>query len=120
MVGAAPVARASPLNRGGEWGRWTGCGGATINLNCDVPESGRLLSGYSIVNAYSGKMLDDPAFSTSDGTLIQQFQLNGRPTSSGSFCRPDNLMVTGDRRSEGPGPQGPDREVRGIHLIGSD
>ena len=38
----------------------------------------------------------------------------------GSFCRPDDLMVTGDRRSEGPGPQGPDRGVRGIHLIGSD
>jgi hypothetical protein len=89
-------------------------------LNCDVPESGRLLSGYYIVDAYSGKMLDDPAFSTSDGTLIQQFQLNGGPTSSGSFCRPDDLMVTGDRRSEGPGPQGPDRGVRGIHLIGSD
>jgi len=38
----------------------------------------------------------------------------------GSSCRPDDLVVTGDRRSEGPGPQGPDREVRGIHLIGSD
>ena len=30
-----------------------------------------------IVNAYSGKVLDDPAFSTSNGTLIDQYQLNG-------------------------------------------
>jgi hypothetical protein len=36
-----------------------------------------LLSGYYIVNAYSGKVLDDPAFSTSNGTPIQQYQLNG-------------------------------------------
>jgi hypothetical protein len=36
-----------------------------------------LLSGYYIVNAYSGKVLDDPAFSTSNGTQVQQYQLNG-------------------------------------------
>src|SRR5262249_40348367 len=30
-----------------------------------------------IVNASSGEVLDDPAFSTSNGTLIQQYQLNG-------------------------------------------
>ena len=30
-----------------------------------------------MVNAYSGEVLDDPSFSTSNGTLIQQYQLNG-------------------------------------------
>ena len=46
-------------------------------LNCEALESRQLLSGYYIVNASSGKVLDDPAFSTSNGTLIQQYQLNG-------------------------------------------
>jgi endo-1,4-beta-xylanase len=32
---------------------------------------------YYVDNAASGKVLDDPNFSTSNGTLIQQFQLNG-------------------------------------------
>ena len=36
-----------------------------------------MLSGYYIVNAASGKVLDDPAFSTSNGAVIQQYQLNG-------------------------------------------
>jgi hypothetical protein len=30
-----------------------------------------------VFNAYSGKVLDDPNFSTSNGTPIIQFQLNG-------------------------------------------
>ena len=46
-------------------------------LNCEALEGRQLLSGYYIVNAYSGKVLDDPNFSTSNGTLIQQFQFNG-------------------------------------------
>ena len=46
-------------------------------LNCEALESRQLLSGYYIVNAYSGKVLDDPNFSTSDGTPIIQYQLNG-------------------------------------------
>ena len=29
-----------------------------------------------VVNASSGKVLDDPDFSTSNGTQIQQYQLN--------------------------------------------
>ena len=36
-------------------------------LNCESLESRQLLSGYYIVNASSGKVLDDPNFSTSNG-----------------------------------------------------
>ena len=32
---------------------------------------------YYVDNAYSGKVLDDPGFSTANGTVIQQYQLNG-------------------------------------------
>jgi hypothetical protein len=46
-------------------------------LNCEALDSRQLLSGYYIVNAASGKVLDDPAFSTSEGTTIDQYQLNG-------------------------------------------
>ena len=46
-------------------------------LNCEALESRQMLSGYYIVNAYSGKVLDDPNFSTTNGTPVQQFQLNG-------------------------------------------
>src|SRR5215470_11910898 len=46
-------------------------------LDCEVLESRQLLSGYYIVNAFSGKVLDDPNFSTSNGAVIQQFQPNG-------------------------------------------
>jgi Calpain family cysteine protease/Ricin-type beta-trefoil lectin domain-like len=46
-------------------------------LNCETLESRQLLSGYYIVNASSGKVLDDPAFSTSNGAIIQQYQPNG-------------------------------------------
>jgi hypothetical protein len=46
-------------------------------LNCEALEGRQMLSGLYIVNASSGKVLDDPDFSTSNGTLIQQYQLNG-------------------------------------------
>ncbi len=36
-----------------------------------------MLSAYYFINAYSGKVLDDPAFSTANGTQIDQYQLNG-------------------------------------------
>jgi hypothetical protein len=29
-----------------------------------------------IINAFSNRVLDDPGFSTSNGTLIQQYQFN--------------------------------------------
>ena len=32
---------------------------------------------YLIVNAYTGMVLDDPASSTANGTIIEQYQLNG-------------------------------------------
>ena len=46
-------------------------------LNCEALESRQLLSGYYIVNAASGKVLDDPGGSTSNGAVIEQWQLNG-------------------------------------------
>ena len=46
-------------------------------LNCEALESRQLLSGYYIINEYSGKVLDDPGASTSNGAVIDQWQLNG-------------------------------------------
>ena len=46
-------------------------------LNCEALESRQLLSVYYIVNASSGKVLTDPAFSASYGTPIAQYQLYG-------------------------------------------
>src|SRR5271166_6069215 len=63
--------------------RWRGTGPMTRvrrrnhQLNCEALESRQLLSGYYIVNEASGKVLDDPAFSTSNGAVIDQWQLNG-------------------------------------------
>ena len=36
-----------------------------------------MLSGYYIVNEYSGKVLDDPGASPNNGAVIDQWQLNG-------------------------------------------
>src|SRR5271165_7453007 len=46
-------------------------------LDCEALEGRQLLSGYYIVNAASGKVLDDPGGSTSNGAVIEQWQLNG-------------------------------------------
>ncbi len=46
-------------------------------LKCEDLESRQLLSGYYIMNAASGDALDDPGGSTSYGTTIDQWQLNG-------------------------------------------
>jgi hypothetical protein len=46
-------------------------------LDCQALESRQMLSGFYIVNASSGKVLDDPDFSTGNGTIVQQYQLNG-------------------------------------------
>jgi endo-1,4-beta-xylanase len=64
--------------------RWRGTG--PINrvrprnhrLNCEALESRQSLSGVYIVNAASGKALTDPGGSTSNGAVIQQYQLNGQ------------------------------------------
>jgi hypothetical protein len=53
--------------------------------NCEGLEGRQLLSTYYVVNASSGKVLDDPAFSTSNGG-------NGREAAIGrkrapSSCR---------------------------------
>ena len=63
--------------------RWRGTGPMTRvrrrnhRLNCEALESRQLLSAYYIVNEASGKVLDDPGFSTSNGADIDQWQLNG-------------------------------------------
>ena len=46
-------------------------------LNCEALEGRQLLSGYYIVNAASGKALDDPGVSTSNGDRDRQFQPDG-------------------------------------------
>ncbi len=46
-------------------------------LNCEALESRQLLSGYYLVNEASGNVLDDPGGSTSNGAVIDQWQLNG-------------------------------------------
>ncbi len=56
-------------------------------LNCEALESRQMLSGYYIVNAASGKVLEDPGGSTSNGQLIDQWQLEAGPTSSGTSTR---------------------------------
>jgi hypothetical protein len=63
--------------------RWRGNGAMTRvrrrnhPLNCEALEGRQLLSGYYIVNAASGKVLDDPGGSTSYGQVIDQWQLDG-------------------------------------------
>jgi hypothetical protein len=59
-------------------------------LKCEVLESRQLLSGYYIVNAFSGKMLNDPAFSTSNGAVIQQFQPTGGANQRWNLLRQAN------------------------------
>ena len=63
--------------------RWRGTGPLTRTrrrnrrLDCEALESRQMLSGYYIVNEASGKVLDDPGGSTSNGTGIIQYQLEG-------------------------------------------
>ena len=46
-------------------------------LNCEALESRQLLAGFYIINDQSGKVLDDPGASSSNGAHIDQWQLNG-------------------------------------------
>jgi len=46
-------------------------------LTCEALETRQLLSAYYIINESSGKVLDDPDFSTKNGAQIIQYQLNG-------------------------------------------
>jgi hypothetical protein len=46
-------------------------------LDCEPLESRQLLAGFYIVNAYSGKVLDDPGASPNNFAVIDQWQLNG-------------------------------------------
>jgi len=63
--------------------RWRGTGAMTRvrrrhqRLDCEALEGRQLLSGYYVINAFSGKLLDDPASSTNNGAPIQQWQPNG-------------------------------------------
>jgi hypothetical protein len=45
--------------------------------NCEALEGRQLLSGYYVINTFSGKVLDDPGFSTRNGVQMDQWQLNG-------------------------------------------
>ena len=46
-----------------------------------------MLSGYYIVNEASGKVLDDPNFSKSNGAVIDQWQINGGTNQVWNFVR---------------------------------
>jgi Ricin-type beta-trefoil lectin domain-like len=59
-------------------------------LNCEALDSRQLLSGYYIVNAASGKVLDDPNFSLTNGAVIKQWQLNGGLNRRWNFSRLSN------------------------------
>ena len=59
-------------------------------LNCEALEGRQLLSAYYIVNAASGKVLDDPGGSTSNGTPIDQWQLNGGANQQWNLVRLPN------------------------------
>jgi hypothetical protein len=46
-------------------------------LNCEALEGRQMLSGFYILNMEGGKALDDTNFSTSNGTVMQQWQPTG-------------------------------------------
>ena len=56
-----------------------------------------MLSGFYLVNEASGKVLDDPGGSTSNGAVIDQWQLNGGTNQRWDFVGADrtanNLIV---------------------------
>ncbi len=59
-------------------------------LNCEALEGRQMLSGYYIVNEASGKVLDDPGGSTSNGAVIDQWQLNGGANQQWNFVKLPN------------------------------
>jgi hypothetical protein len=46
-------------------------------LNCEALEGRQMLSGNYLINAASGKVLDEPAGSTTLGAVIDQYQITG-------------------------------------------
>ena len=46
-------------------------------LNCEALEGRQLLSGFYIMNEYSGKVLDDPGAPPNNVAIMDQYQLNG-------------------------------------------
>ena len=69
---------------------------------------GQANGSYGFRNAYSRLWLGDPGFSTSKGTQVVQWQWTGGRERAVVTVLPDgseHLMVTGARRSEGPGLQ---------------
>ena len=70
-------------------------------LNCEALESRQLLSAYYIVNADSGKVLDN-SLSTSPGTAIDQWQLYGGATSSGTSSRAAGRPRCDTKRAKRP------------------
>src|SRR5262249_13897571 len=59
----------------------------------------------TIINDASGKMLDDPGFSTSNGALIQQYQGNGGTNQQWTLLAPESTTATTPSPGfTGPGP----------------
>ena len=48
-----------------------------FQARCECLENRQLLSGTYVINAYSGKVIEDPGFSTANGLDVQQHQLTG-------------------------------------------
>src|SRR5262249_42543107 len=48
-----------------------------FQATCEGLETRQVLSTYYFLNVASGKVLDDPGFSTANGTALQQYQPTG-------------------------------------------
>ena len=62
-------------------------------LNCEALEGRQMLSGYYIVNADSGKVLDDPGGSPSNGRSSISGSSTAGPTSSGTSSRGERQLL---------------------------
>ena len=60
-----------------------------------------MLSAYYIVNEASGKVLDDPGGSTSNGAVIDQWQLNGGANQQWDFVPSANGNLTMINKASG-------------------
>ena len=78
-----------------------------FQARCESLEGRQLLSGYYIINAYNGKVIDDPRSSTANG-YVEQYQLTGGtnqqwnlvPLSNGNF---EMVNVASGKAMEDPG-----------------
>jgi hypothetical protein len=58
-----------------------------FQARCECLEGRQLLSGTYIINAYSGKVIEDPGFSTANGQDVRSISSPAAATSSGTSSR---------------------------------